>query len=108
MKVKNLWVGVLTIREIDKVVILREVSFAKKVIKLALNDINNEYKCVFTNKSIWIDKKELLPLSLFLDIEETKKRMRIKELRELYAKKEELIKSQMVKRLKAPMGFRIE
>lgn len=105
MKVKNLWAGVITIKGIDKVVLLRDVSFGKKVIKLALNNLDDEYRCIFTNKSIWIKKQELLPLTFFLDVEEAKKTMRTKELRKLYKEKEELIKSQMVKRLKAPMGF---
>ena len=29
MKVKNLWAGVITIKGIDKVVLLRDVSFGK-------------------------------------------------------------------------------
>lgn len=73
MKVKNLWVSVITLNNLDKVVIVREVSFVKKVIRIALNDYDKEYKCIFSNKSLWLKRQDIVPLVMFLEIDEVKK-----------------------------------
>ena len=106
MKVKKLWVGIINRDSIERVVITREVSFVKKIIKLSLNDMDTEYKCIFTNKSYWFKKADIESFIMYLSIDQLKKRMKREEIKQVYKEKEEDMRLQLTKKTKPVMGFR--
>ena len=104
-KVKNLRVAVLFPDILDKVVILKERSMVNRVVKFCMG-ADNEYREVFTGKSVWISQKDTLPFAWFLDASEMKPKMTDEELRYYYQKKESNIKGKMLHKTKIPIGFK--
>lgn len=106
LKVKKLWIACLERKSIQKLVIVKECSNLKRIIKFALKADNDEYKCVFTDKTYFINQKILVPLAVTLPIEQMKKRINKKELRDFYKENEKRLILDLTGGKKEPIGFR--
>lgn len=107
MKVKNIWISCLERKNIQKLVIVKESSLPKKILRFALKEKNDEYKCVFTNKSYYLKMDDIEPLAIALSIEQAKRRINKKELKEFYKENEKQLILNLSKTKKQPIGFRL-
>lgn len=105
MKVKNIHFGLISHNDVDKIVVIKECTVFKKIIKIMLKDGDQEYKGVFTGKRYWLKRDVMESLEFFLDIDELTYRISKKRLKELYAKKEDEIKKVLTKK-KNLIGFK--
>ncbi len=106
MKVKRLWVSYIKRGKMEKMVIVKESSFSKKVLQYILNSDSDEYKCVFTNRSYFLGIEQIVPITMFLDSEQLKTRISKRNLRKFYQENEDKVKIKLLGKPKREIGFK--
>ena len=81
MRIKNLKLVFDTVNDEDKIIIVRGINNFENLI---LRKNPNEYKCIFSGTAYYFDKEEVLPLSLFLPLDDLKRNISKKKLKEFY------------------------
>ena len=88
MRIKNLKLVFDTVNGEDKLIMVRSINNFEDLI---LRRDPSEYKCVFSGTVYYFDRKKVMPLSLFLPLDDLKRNISKKELKEFYNENAEQI-----------------
>lgn len=106
MKVKKLWIGAYVRENFERAIIVKECPFIRKVARVILNEKNEEFRDVFTNKIYWFTPSQIIPLSSVLPFDDLKPNICRNKLMEFYKKNEEDLRKKVLVKAKIPIGFK--
>ena len=93
MKLKNIYVNIFTRRELEKIVVVKDVSAARKLLRLYTGADEIEYKCILSGTPYFFSPRNNVALANFMDNKELKKNISSEELKTIVGDKEEVIRT---------------
>lgn len=104
MKLKKIYLATINVGKTEKYILVKECSHLKKMIKIMVGCINNEYKNIVTERAYYFKNSEIIPFELCLDNSEMKKHITVLQATKLLEMNEDKIKSKLYS--KNEIGFK--